>query len=82
MASSAVPIRERRKEFRGRYLEEQAERLATLKAQWRANPSDKDDYFKIKDVIFQAPSIDMKTFTGTEEELEVSMERLYANDGR
>lgn len=36
----------------------------------------------IRDVIFFSDNIDMKTFSGTELELRIAMEKLYANDGR
>lgn len=67
--------KKKREEYRDRYKQQQKDMLAN-KAEWRKN------YVGILDVIFKPGDVDMRSFCGTEGELEYAIEQLYANDGR
>jgi hypothetical protein len=42
----------------------------------------RETFPKILDIIIKPGDVDMRTFCGTEDELEYHIEQLYANDGR
>jgi hypothetical protein len=65
--------RERRKIYRAEFTEQTKTTLSTM-------PRDPEK-IKIKGIIFKPCNVDMETFSGTEWELEHSVERFYANDG-
>lgn len=62
-------------EYRDGYKQRQKEILAN-KAKLR------ETFRGIQDIIIKPGDVDMRSFSGTERELEYAIEQLYANDGR
>ena len=65
------------KEYRKEYREKQKEFLRPANRQRL-----REQFVRILDVIVKPRSVDMKEFSGSEEEMRRAIEYLYRNDGR
>jgi hypothetical protein len=72
-AGPKLPAQMTTEEYRKHYREEHKEFLRTAK---------KEYFMEIIDFIIKPRPVDMKTFTGTDQEMTREIEYLYANDGR
>ncbi|KAH8599477.1 hypothetical protein B0O99DRAFT_724679 [Bisporella sp. PMI_857] len=65
------------KEYREEYREKQKESFKAANLSWL-----REQFVCVLDIIGHPRAVDMKNFTGSEEELRNAIESLYANDGR
>jgi hypothetical protein len=73
----AVSVQTTMKEYRKEYREKQKEFLRPANRQRL-----REQFVEILDVVVKPRSVDMKEFSGSEEEMRRAIEYLYANDGR
>jgi hypothetical protein len=73
----AVSAQTTMKEYRKEYREKQKEFLRPANRQRL-----REEFVRILDVIVKPRSVDMKEFSGSEEEMRRAVEYLYTNDGR
>jgi hypothetical protein len=76
-AAPVVSAQTTMKEYRKEYCEKQKELLRPENKQ-----RFREEFIEISDIIITPRSVDMKEFTGDEEEMRGVIEFLYANDGR
>ena len=76
-AEPVVSAQTTMKEYRKEYREKRKECMRPEKRQWI-----RENFAEIVDIIVAPRSVDMKEFRGSEEEMRVAVESLYANDGR
>ena len=73
----AVSAQTTMKEYRKEYREKQKEFLRPANRQRL-----REQFVRIVDVVVKPRSVDMKEFSGSEEEMRRAIEYLYRNDGR
>ena len=73
----AVSAQTTMKEYRKEYREKQKEFLRPANRQRL-----REQFVEILDVVVKPRSVDMKEFSGSEEEMRRAIEYLYRNDGR